>query len=316
MTRSEGRYKTPASARAAVTDKLRSQAKDSPWVLADLQRQYAYDQLVERLYRLDERWVVKGATALLARRVSVRHTIDIDLYRPGAIAEVERQVREAAVLDIGDWMGFEVGPAVHIRAAGAEAIRLKMTASIGAKIWTAFQVDVVADGVVMVGQPDLVRPLTSVEISHENRRPWRAYPLVDHVADKVCAIFERHEGRVSTRFKDLIDLVAISQRATVSADLQLLALTKEADRRALTLLRSFNVPDPEIWIRGYRAEAKRTVGLEAVELDDAVRVVRPFLDPLLSHSATGDWNPQTREWESSSPTEEGSMPTDGRPSSA
>ena len=98
MTEPDGRYKTPASARAAVTDKLRAQAKDSPWMLADLQRQYAYDQLVERLYRLDDRWVVKGATALLARRVSVRHTIDIDLYRPGAIADVERQVRDAADL--------------------------------------------------------------------------------------------------------------------------------------------------------------------------------------------------------------------------
>jgi hypothetical protein len=299
MTAPRSRYDTASSARAAVTDKLRSQAKNSPWALSDLQRQYAYDQLVERLYRLDERWVVKGATALLARRVSVRHTIDIDLYRPGPIAEVERQVREAAELDIGDWMGFEVGPAVQVRAAGAQAVRLKMTASIGTKIWTAFQVDVVADGIEMIGRPDLVRPLTSVEASHQGRRPWRAYPLVDHVADKVCAIFERHDGRVSTRFKDLIDLVAISQRASVPADLQLLALTTEADRRALTLLRSFKVPDPEIWITGYRSEAKRTVGLAAVELDDAVRVVGPFLDPLLSRSATGEWNPQTRGWESS-----------------
>jgi hypothetical protein len=43
-----------------------------------------------------------GDCALLARRVSVRHTIAIDLYRPGAIADVERQVREAAALDIDD----------------------------------------------------------------------------------------------------------------------------------------------------------------------------------------------------------------------
>lgn len=118
MTTADGRYKTPASARTAVTDKLRLQAKESPWLLADPQRQFAYDQLVERLYRLDDRWVVKGATALLARRVSVRHTIDIDLYRPGPIADVERQVRQAAALDIEDWMRFEVAPSVAVRAAG------------------------------------------------------------------------------------------------------------------------------------------------------------------------------------------------------
>jgi hypothetical protein len=37
--------------------------------LGELQRQYAYDQLVERLYRLDVGWIIKGATALLARRI-------------------------------------------------------------------------------------------------------------------------------------------------------------------------------------------------------------------------------------------------------
>ena len=303
MTTRDSRYKTPASARAAVTDKLRSQAKDGPWLLADLQRQYSYDQLVERLYRLDDRWVVKGATALLARRVSVRHTIDIDLYRPGAIADVELQVRQAAALDIGDWMRFEVAPAVAVRAAGAEAARVKMTALIGTKIWTAFQVDVVANGIVMTGRPDLVRPLTSVEIGREARRLWRAYPLVDHVADKVCAILERHDGRPSTRFKDLIDLVAISRRVSIAAEPQMVALTEEADRRALTLPRSFVVPDREIWVVGYRSEARRTVGLEAVELDDAVRVVRPFLDPLLSRSARGEWNPHAHHWKSSGPVD-------------
>ena len=44
--------------------------------------------------------MIKGATALLARKVSVRHTIDIDVYHAGTIADVERQVREAAALDI------------------------------------------------------------------------------------------------------------------------------------------------------------------------------------------------------------------------
>ena len=206
---------------------------------------------------------------------------------------------------IGDWMQFVVGAAADIRAAGAQAVRLKMTALIGSKVWTAFQVDIVADGVVLTGSPDFVRPLTSVEIGNAERQLWRAYPLVDHVADKVSAIFERRQGRVSTRFKDLIDLVAISQRATVEAELQLLALSKEVERRALALPQSFVVPDPAIWVAGYRSEARRTVeldavGLDAVELDDAVRVVRPFLDPLLSGSATGEWNPRTQQWESTS----------------
>lgn len=43
------RYASPEAARRAVTDRLKIQAAHSPWALADLERQYAYDQLIERL---------------------------------------------------------------------------------------------------------------------------------------------------------------------------------------------------------------------------------------------------------------------------
>lgn len=296
MTTEEPRYKTPEAARRAVTDKLKTAAASSPWQLGDLQRQYAYDQLVERLYRVDAGWVIKGATALLARKVSVRHTIDIDIYRAGAIADVERQVRQAAALDIGDWMRFEIGPAVKITANGAQAARVKVKAYIGTKIWAPFQIDIVAAGVLMTGSPDPVPPLTDVQITDRERATWQAYPLVDHVADKICAILERHDGHPSTRFKDLIDLVAISSRATVEADLQRRALVKEANRRSLDLPTTFDVPDRPLWERGYRAEARRTVGLDIVDLDAALAALRPFLDPLLDGTATGAWDPATHAW--------------------
>jgi hypothetical protein len=47
----------------------------------------------------------------------------------------------------------------------------------------------------------------------------RAYPLVDHVADKVAAMFELHGEKCapSTRYRDLVDLVAIVISASVDA---------------------------------------------------------------------------------------------------
>ena len=290
------RYASPEAARRAVTDRLKIQAAHSPWALADLQRQYAYDQLIERLYRVDGGWVIKGATALLARRVSVRHTIDLDVYRAGAIAETERLLREAAALDIGDWMTFEIGAAVQIHASGAQAARAKVETFIGVRLWSAFQVDLVAEGIELTGHPDPVHPLTDIEILAFPRKTWQAYPLVDHVADKVCAILERHQALPSTRYKDLVDLVAIVHHATVAASLQREALVKEGRRRGLSLSRAFEVPDRQMWERGYRAEARRTTGLDEANLDAALTTVRPFLNPLLDGTATGSWDPLTQTW--------------------
>src|SRR5207247_831192 len=75
-------YASPAAFRRALTDRLRVvAAPHGPWPLPDLQRQFAYDRLLARLYLLDDAWILKGATAMLARRIAVRHTIDIDIYR-------------------------------------------------------------------------------------------------------------------------------------------------------------------------------------------------------------------------------------------
>jgi hypothetical protein len=138
--------------------------------------------------------------------------------------------------------------------------------------------------------------LTDVDIIERGRATWNAYPLVDHIADKVCAILERHDGKPSTRFKDLIDLVAISRRATVEARPQRRALVNEAARRNLELPASFDVPDRAIWERGYRAEARRTVRFDIGDLEPALDAVRPFLDPLLDGTATGAWQADTRSW--------------------
>ena len=62
-----GPYASPAAFRRALTDKLKALAKESKWESPQLQRQMAYDRLLERLYMVDDGWIVKGAVALLAR---------------------------------------------------------------------------------------------------------------------------------------------------------------------------------------------------------------------------------------------------------
>jgi hypothetical protein len=41
-----------------------------------VQRQFADDRLLARLYLVDDGWIVQGATALLAREIGVRGTKD------------------------------------------------------------------------------------------------------------------------------------------------------------------------------------------------------------------------------------------------
>ncbi len=295
MNRSRS-YPSPEAFRQALTDRLRETAKVGPWTLPQLQRQLANDRLLERLYLVDDGWVVKGATALLARGIGVRATIDVDIYRERPRREAEAELREAASRDIGDWFRFELGPG---RAVATDAaVRIPVTAYVGTASWASFHVDLVGSDMRMTGQPDKVPPLARVLMPDVEQHGYRAYPLADHIADKISAIVQRYgdQDRPSTRFKDLVDLVAIVSEVSVAADLQLAALRSEAERRGMPLPAVFNVPDREIWERGYAAEAGRSLLPIAGTLAWALRVVRPFIEPLLSGMAAGRWDPRRGAW--------------------
>ena len=172
---------------------------------------------------------MKGATALLARDIGVRGSLDVDIYRKAAREVAEADLRRAAGTNINDWFRFEVGVGAAI---GNSAVRLPVTSTIDATTWVAFRVDLVGADLRMTGQPDDVPPLVGGVIPDAVQRGYRAYPLVDHIADEIAATYERYGSAQmpSTRYRDLVDLVAIVRAASVDADAQRVALRSEFKR--------------------------------------------------------------------------------------
>lgn len=290
-------YESPTAFRRALTDKLQVLASGGRWTLAQLQRQMAYDRLLERLYLLHDGWIVKGAAALLARDLSARATIDLDLYRNAARELAETELRAAAATDIGDWFRFELGPGRQVTGE-TPGTHILVKAYVGTTLWQEFGVDLVGADIRMTGDPEDVPPLARVAMPDFEQRGYRAYPLVDHVADKVVATFQRYGvgERPSTRYRDLVDLVAIVRGASVSAEAQLRALASEAHRRGIHLPERFTVPDRELWEPGYAREAVRSLLPVARTLDGALALVSPFIDPVLDQTAAGVWDAPSQEW--------------------
>jgi len=293
-------YGSPAAFRRALTDRLKASAAASKWNLAQLQRQLAYDRLLERLYLLDDGWIVKGATALLARNLGMRATIDVDVYREKTALAAEAEFRTAVGREVGDWFRFEVGTG-RVIGEGENGVRLPVTAHLGATPWARFHVDLVGADLRMTGEPERVPPLAGLSMADLEQHGYRAYPLADHLADKVMATFQRYgpQRLPSTRFKDLVDLVSIVRGAELQAEPIRRALLSEADRRNVVLQARFKIPDRRLWEPGYAAEARRSFLPSATtRLDNALAVVSPFLDPLLNGSASGTWRPVEGIWAS------------------
>ena len=129
----------------------------------------------------------------------------------------EADLRAAVGKDIGDWFRFELGPAQPMQDA-VKGARIPVTAYIGATAWAEFHVDLVGSDLRMTGAPEDVPPLARVVMPDVEQHGYHAYPPVDHIADKVAAMFERHGemSRPSVRYKDLVDLVAIVTQASAA----------------------------------------------------------------------------------------------------
>jgi hypothetical protein len=127
---SENRYADPRALRFAIADRLRPLAKERAVALDDLLRQFAYDRLLCRVFASDpERWVLKGATAMLARiGPQARHTLDVHLlHREDGLPEAELTLRRAAEVDLHDFFVFTLGAAQRLTDAG-EVLRMPVQA--------------------------------------------------------------------------------------------------------------------------------------------------------------------------------------------
>ncbi len=296
-------YSDPTAMRNAIADRLRPLARDHGVELSSLQRQFAYDRLLCRVFRSEpDRWVLKGATAMLARLgADARHTLDVDLLsRAGDLQEAERALRAAVSLELDDYFAFTLIPGQRI-AQGTGAVRVGVTAFLGVKTFASFHVDLVAE-LSITGEPDAVSPLVPLKLPGLVTSTYSAYPIADHVADKVCALLETHMRssglqESSTRFRDLADLAIFAHAISISASDLALALASEAMRRSLRLPARLAAPTGRDWPRGYTRVARDAPRLVERDLASAIETVSRFIDPVLAKTARGRWDPQTLCWQ-------------------
>ena len=298
-------YASAAAFRTALRDRFAVIAKsETRYSLDELQRQFAYDRALARLFTAPDAasWVLKGAGALLARLEHARHSKDIDVYfaeRSAAVPDAISALRRNLSRDLGDFFEFEVTRIVPLQEE-AKGSRVHVRASLGAKTFAVFHIDVVV-GTVMSGEPDEVAPLTPLHIDGLVRPSYRAFPLPDHVADKFAAILGSHiRGETvtgSSRIKDLVDIALIATTQQISGPALRAAVLAGTAHRGLSLPDAFAVPDEAVWRRGYPQSAADAPG-PTPTFDEAISLACALLNPVLKGPMIGNWDPAATSWTS------------------
>jgi hypothetical protein len=298
-------YATPRALDAALKDYARRQARSAQDVGA-LRRSFFFQRLTARVFVADpDGWMIKGGQALLLRySTDARLSKDIDIQRADSSASVDEAVQAllaAAALDLKDHLTF-IPTRFEPHGDESGGARQSFDVRLGVRKSESLHVDLVV-GRSPTAVPEMARLEPAVPMPWPSDWPQiRLYPVVDHMADKICAMYEWRGTIASSRFRDLADLLLISQRETVDAAQALHALRAEAARRVgggalLRLPRVFEMPH-ESWRAGYPRAAADVSGLQGCGTwEAAAAAADAFLTPLLGGDCTGGWYPANRRWQ-------------------
>ena len=181
---------------------------------------------------------------MLARTPSARATRDIDLLSWEAdLGAALSELRELASLDLGDFVRFEFAGSKPIKAEDEYRSGLKVTfvPLLGARRLQPVSVDLVVDQ-IPCGEPELLTPADRIEVEGVPVFDYRVYPIANSIADKLCGIIETHDGRPSSRVKDLVDLLIYATNEDLDGDGLCRWCRLEARVRGIELPPRFSVP--------------------------------------------------------------------------
>src|SRR5665811_1944451 len=261
-----------AAFRASVRDRLKTEAKKSGRPVKELQREFVLQRFLSRvLSAADSQWGLKGGTGLLIRLPGARYSQDLDLLHPSE--NLEAAIEELKELSRGpgrDSFSFVVGDPVRM-SGGAAGVKVKVDTYLGTTLYCTFPIDLSTE-LPFVAQVEHRRPRPVLEVPGVDPLPeFTLYPLPDQVADKVCAMYERHgpTATPSSRFRDLVDLVLIVSNFELA--LEELPAHRE---RGNPMKKLINAPDRVVtdmlsgYLRAYAGKLKQVPEVPGVVLQE------------------------------------------------
>ena len=292
------KYATPAGFRAALETRLNAAARAGGRPVGHARKLVAFTRLLARLERAaPDRWVLKGGFALELRVPGqARTTRDVDIDWDTSLDDAATALVEAAALELGDHFAFDilrVGDA-DIGGAGG-GVRFHADAYVAGRLFEPLLVDV-GVGSELLSPPDELTAPDLLDFAEIAPAHVRAIALEQHIAEKVHAYTRRHgDDQPSSRAKDLIDIVLMSELASFDFDRLREAVIRVFEERATHAVPTALPAPPLDWARPYRALAAE-VGLDPNPAAGH-RLAAAFLDPVVAGDTDArQWDASTAEW--------------------
>jgi len=292
------RYATPVAFKTAVEHRLRELAREQGREMNRLRQLMLFDRLLARVAAVfGDAAILKGGFALELRLGRARTTRDVDLRVMGERSNVIRRMREAARLELPDFLRFELAETTRtLDGPGMvyEGVRLQAQAHLASRIYgTAFAIDI-AFGDPLSGAPQRMQGSSLLSFAGIEPADILVYPRESHVAEKLHA-YTVPRPRENSRVKDLPDLALLATTGPFELTALRGALERTYGTRGSHSLPRELPPPPASWSAPY-ARMAQLERLPWRDIGVLTEAVRRFIEPVLHERRDARWSPSRWSW--------------------
>jgi len=291
------KYKTGSAFRRALEDRIRERSLVGGMPMVRLRKLVAFDRLLARLTKTGPvAWVLKGGFALQLRfAASSRTTKDLDLLSLEPSTASWDLLRLAAVTDLGDWFGFEVGrPQGEPMEDSLGGQRFPVRSLLDGRTFESFPVDI-GVGDPVVEEPEILHTPDFLSFADIDPVPFPTYPVTQHIAEKLHAYTRPHASAENTRVRDFVDMLLIATMSRIDGRSLSAAIRATFGARSTHDLPG-ELPDPPSnWAASFRRSAEE-LSLAWHDLGSATKAAQAFLNPVLKGVVGKSWDPESWSW--------------------
>ena len=293
-------YKSAAALEMAVKEAAKASSQDTNRAISG----FYFHRLLCRVFTDgNASFVLKGGHGVLARTLDARATRDIDLLSTSDNLEgALDDLRHLAQRDLGDFIFFEYEGAEPIKADDEyrSGLSVRFVPVMGVKRMQPISIDLVVDEVPLEGA-EPISPAARIDVKGLITCDYLVYPVGAALADKLCALSERHNGRASSRVKDLVDIVIYALTCDIDGNDLQRRVQREIAVRKLEPMGAFSLPEEwdDSQARQYAKLCAQTgIPKQLHNIGEASKLAARLFDCVLTRHCDGlRWSHADLDWE-------------------
>ncbi len=279
-----------ADFRRSIESKILNLHNNTGIPIPTIRKTLVFNRFLARLkIALPHSWVLKGGFFMqLQFHQKARATKDIDLLFTNHKKNIHAELVKASRVPMSDWFSFEVGASSVEGQVQEKTTRYEVHSLLDSRTFEIFHLDINSSD-TLLGKPIGISPRDILDIPEFDDFEIPCYSLTQQIAEKFHALTKPYSAGISSRVKDLADILLIAGQVDLDFQIFKKAIFSTFQNRNTQALPQ-TVPEVMVLFPKEYSSLANKMDIRQKTFSEANIALRKFLSPILIGEAKSTWD--------------------------